>query len=170
MAPRDLLAAERLLAALLADGCVVTAEGDRLIVEGPPTALTDAKRAAITARKPELLALLAIEKASVGELAGDDAVDPPLTSPESPPRSLLAGFAMAGEPNVSVRTDTLTDAEAEAIRGRGHQQPLPGASREARAFQRARQADHVDIAQPVGAAVVGAVIENVAMLRPDVAA
>lgn len=61
-----LAATERLLAALRADGCIITAEGERLIVEGP---LTDAGRAAIAARKPELLALLAIEKAAVVELA-----------------------------------------------------------------------------------------------------
>ena len=48
------------------NGCVVTAEGDRLIVDG---ALTDAKRASIVARKPELIAILAAETVSVVELA-----------------------------------------------------------------------------------------------------
>jgi hypothetical protein len=101
----SLLAAERLLAALRADGCMVAAEGERLIIDGP---LTDARHAAITARKSELLAILAGEGQEVNrgagltcvakttpqaELADNGTVEPALTEPQAASRSMLMGFA-----------------------------------------------------------------------------
>jgi hypothetical protein len=52
------LEAVALLATLRADGCIVAAEGARLIVRGK---YSDAQRTAIIARKGELLMILAAE-------------------------------------------------------------------------------------------------------------
>lgn len=74
MARRDTLTAASLLAALRADGCVVTAESGRLRVKG---AFSEATWAAIVASKDALLSLLNVE-AMTGEGAplAEPTVDP----------------------------------------------------------------------------------------------
>ena len=75
MERRDLLIAATLLLALRRDGCVVTAVGDDLRVTGD---YSDMQRAMIVVRKAELLAILAVEGAIVGEM--DIAIAAPLIS------------------------------------------------------------------------------------------
>ena len=135
MADGNLLAAaERLLAALRADGCIVAAEGDRLIVQG---ALTDARRAAIIARKPELIAILAAERGepqsanlsmcidTEAEPIAPQAASSPLAVPQEPtPAPLPRGPVVAG---VAVMTAELFRWRAlrDRARCRGERFDLP---------------------------------------------